>query len=242
MPHLDHASPLPLWAQIHADLRRRLLVGEFQHHVPSEEELVADYGVSRGTVRQALARLTEDGLVERRRGRGTFVVDPGHLDRSPGVGSLAITLRSLGVAESSVVRCREMRQAGAAAQSLGIARNEPVVYVERLRLGDGEPLALDRSWMPASIASELLEADLTSGSLYSALARHCGVTVTGGSEHIRPAAGSPQERALLLLPPDEALFIMERVAMDGTVAVEHRRTLLRGDRYELFATWGAQTR
>lgn len=209
--------------------------------MPSEEELVQAYGVSRGTVRQAVARLAEEGLVERLRGRGTFAVDPDHLDRFLGVGSLAITLRSLGVAESSVVRAQDIRPAGDAGDPLGIPRDEQVVYVERLRLGDGEPLALDRSWLPASIASELLEADLTSGSLYTALARHCGVTVTGGREHVRPIAGSPEEHSLLRLPSHEALLLMDRVAVAGDEAVEYRRTLLRGDRYELFATWGARS-
>lgn len=241
MPRLDHTSPLPLWAQLHADLSRRLLAGEFTGHVPGEEDLVKDYEVSRGTVRQALARLSEEGLVQRRRGRGTFAVDPDHLDHLFGIGSLAVTLRSLGVAESSVVRSQELRPAGPAGAVLGIPPGEPVVYVERLRLGDGDPLALDRSWLPVSVASELLDADLTSGSLYAALARHCGVRVTGGSEHLRPAAGSPEERSLLGLPADQALFVMERSALAGADVVEHRQTLLRGDRYELFATWGSRT-
>jgi GntR family transcriptional regulator len=218
-----------------------LLAGEFIRHFPGEEDLVAAYGVSRGTVRQALARLSEEGLIQRMRGRGTFAIDPDHLDHIFGVGSLAITLRSLGVAESSVVRSQELRPAGPVGETLGVAPGESVVYVERLRLGDGEPLALDRSWLPVSVASGLMEADLTSGSLYAALARHCGVMVTGGSEHVRPAAGSPEERALLGLPADQALFVMERSALAGTDTVEHRQTLLRGDRYELFATWGART-
>jgi GntR family transcriptional regulator len=209
--------------------------------LPSEDELVDQYKVSRGTVRQALARLSDEGLVERRRGRGTYPVEPDRLDRLPRVGSLAIMLTSLGVVESSVVRCREIRPAGDSAAHLGIDVDDAVVYVERLRLGDGEPLALDRSWLPESIASELMTVDLTTGSLYAALAQRCGVVVTGGREHVRPAAATPAERHLLRLPRDEALFVMERSASDGASVVEHRVTLFRGDRYELFSAWGAQT-
>lgn len=239
MPDLDRTSPLPLWAQIDADLRRRLVAGDFGDQFPTEEELVEEYEVSRGTVRQALLRLRDDGLLTSRRGRGTFVVDPSHLDETPGISSLALTLRALGVVESSVVRAQELRQAGAVADHLGLRPHDPVVYLERLRLGDGEPLALDRSWLPAPIASPLVHADLTSGSLYSALARDCGVRVTGGTEHVRPAQPSVAERQLLRLPRHEALFVLERLAVTGVEPVEFRTSLMRGDRYELLATWGA---
>lgn len=236
---LDPTSPVPRWAQLEADLRRRLARGAYAGRFPTEGELAEQYEVSRGTVRQALQHLRHDGLLESRQGAGTFVVDPTRNDEPYGIASLALTLRALGVAESNIVTTQELRPAGEAAGALGIGPEDPVVYLERVRLGDGEPLALDRSWLPADVAAPLLDVDLRSGSLYGALVEHCGTRVTGGREHVRPARPSADDRRVLRLPPSEAVFVLERVALAGTRAVELRTSVMRGDRYELLADWGA---
>ena len=70
---LDRTSPVPLWAQLEAELRRRLVAGEFTQRFPTDRELVDTYKVSRHTARDAVDRLCTDGLLERRRGRGTFI-------------------------------------------------------------------------------------------------------------------------------------------------------------------------
>ncbi len=235
---VDRTDPLPGWVQIELDLRRRMADGELTGRFPSEAELAAEYRVSRSTVRQAIRALRDAGLVEARQGAGTFVVDPARFEDGIGFSSLALTLRTLGVAESSVVRALERRPAGQVAGHLGLAATDDVVYVERLRMGDGEPLALDRSWLPAGRAAPLLESDLTSGPLYGALAERCGIRVTGGREHVRPSAATSSERELLRLHPDEVVLEVDRNVYAGTEPVEYRITRLRGDRYELIADWG----
>jgi GntR family transcriptional regulator len=239
---IDRASAVPRWAQIESDLRRRLAAGEFTGRLPTEGELVAQYDVSRSTVRQAVQRLRDDGLLESRQGAGTFLADPAEGFATHGISSLALTLRALGMAESSVVRAQEIRPAGAAGAELGLRPSDPVLYVERLRLGDGEPLALDRSWLPAAVARPLLKVDLTEGSLYGALARHCGIRVTGGREHLRPAEPTAADRRRLRLPRGEAVLVLERLALADARPVELRRSRMRGDRFELFAAWGERPR
>jgi GntR family transcriptional regulator len=221
-----------------ADLRRRLSGGQFAERFPTEAELVRTYSVSRATVRQALARLRDDGLVESRQGAGTFVADPARMGETWGVASLALSLTALGVVESSVVRHRGIEEAADHADRLGLAPGDPVVRIERVRMGDGEPLAVDRSWLPGNLAAPLLDADLTSGSLYAALAATCGVRVTGGTEELRPAPATADDRRLLHLPRGEAVFVLDRVALAGTRPVEVRTTVMRGDRYGLVASWG----
>jgi GntR family transcriptional regulator len=73
---LDRTHPLPLWAQLEADLRRRLAAGAFDARFPTDRELVESYEVSRNTAREAVDRLCAEGLLERRRGRGTFILAP----------------------------------------------------------------------------------------------------------------------------------------------------------------------
>ena len=70
---MDRASPMPLWAQVLSDLSDRLGAGEFDERFPTDQELVEAYGVSRQTVREAVRRLADDGLLARERGRGTRV-------------------------------------------------------------------------------------------------------------------------------------------------------------------------
>ena len=129
----DRNSPLPLWAQVLADLRARLARGEFTGRFPGDEELRDTYGVSRHTVREAVRRLQAEGVIERGRGRGTFVT--GTVIEQP-LGALYSLFRSVeaqGFVQRSVVRYLEERRDEEAAKVLGRPPDEPLVYLERLR-------------------------------------------------------------------------------------------------------------
>ena len=242
---LDRSSPLPLWAQIVEDLRRRLLGGEFDEHFPTDEELTRDYEVSRQTVREAVRHLSAQGLVVRQRGRGSSVTQPILEQPLHSLYSLASTVRARGIEERSEVLAAESRPATAeVATQLGVGAGAGIVFIERLRFAGAEPIAWDRSWLPADQARALLHADLSSGGLYDLLATHCAQRITGGWERIRPVVPEPTERKLLRLPSKVAAFSIERLALVGDTPIEWRRSLIRGDRYSLIAQWpaGAQPR
>ena len=237
---LDRSSPLPLWAQIVADLRRRLLGREFEDRFPTDEELTRDYEVSRQTVREAVRHLTAEGLVVRQRGRGSSVAPPVLEQPLHSLYSVASTVRASGISERSEVLAAEGRTATAeVASQLGVRAGEEVVFIERLRFAGPEPIAWDRSWLPAHQAGALLDADLSSGGLYDLLATHCSLRITGGWERIRPVMALPDERRLLRLPAKTAAFSIERLAIAGETPVEWRCSLIRGDRYSLIAQWPA---
>ena len=112
---------MPLWAQVLGDLRARLARGEFTGRFPGDEELRAQYGVSRHTVREAVRRLQTEGVIERGRGRGTFVT--GALIEQP-LGALYSLFRSVeaqGFVQRSIVRYLEERRNEEAAKVLGRA-------------------------------------------------------------------------------------------------------------------------
>ena len=237
---LDRSSPLPLWAQIVDDLRRRLLTGEFAQHFPTDEELTRDYDVSRQTVREAVRHLTQEGLVVRQRGRGSSVAQPILEQPLHSLYSLASTVRAGGIEERSEVLAAERLSATAeVAAQLGVDTDDEVVFIERLRFAGAEPIAWDRSWLPADQAGALVDADLSSGGLYDLLATHCSVRMTGGWERIRPVIPEASERKLLRLPSKVAAFSIERLALGGETPIEWRRSLIRGDRYSLIAQWPA---
>lgn len=230
---VDRTSPLPLWAQVLADLTARLDAGEFDAGFPTDQELVAAYGVSRQTAREAVRRLADKGLLARERGRGTrvrrlaFEHTPGTLE------GLFHQVEAQGATQTSLVRvCQETRDAEIA-QRLKLPPRALLVEIERLRLADGEPLALDRSWLPAGVARGLLEASLAHAGLYDELARLCGVRITGGSERVSAVVPTAQERLALGIGSDVAAFAIERLVHSDDAPIEWRHSLVRGDRYSL---------
>lgn len=237
---VDRSSPLPLWAQISDDLRARLLAGDFEEHFPTDDELTRSYGVSRHTAREAVRKLSEEGLLRRQRGRGTRLARSVLEQPLHSMYSLASSISAQGLEErSEVIRAEIATCPPEGARLLRLTDANSAVYVERLRFAGDEPIAWDRSWLVVDVAEGLLDVDLTSGSIYDFLWERCSTRVTGGWERVSPVLARPGERRRLRLPEGVALFSMERLAMAGDAPVEWRRTLIRGDRYCLVASWPA---
>lgn len=230
---------MPLWAQVLQDLRRRLAAGEFSDQFPTDAELTAAYGVSRHTVRDAVRRLQDEGVLSRERGRGTFVRPPA-IEQSWGPGVVYSLFRSVEAQgfeqRSQVLDLSEATDADAA-DRLELPPTDPLVRLERLRLIDGQPLAHDVVWLPASLARPLLEVDFTHTALYDELASRCGTRPTSGKEWVRAAVPDDAERELLGLRGRQAVFSMERLSYSGDSPIEWRLTTVRGDRYTFAATW-----
>jgi GntR family transcriptional regulator len=238
---LDRSSPVPLWLQLADDLRRRLEAGEFATRLPTDHELVHDYAVSRHTAREAVRSLSDEGLIERHRGRGTFLRPTRFEQALGGVSSLFHLIEDQGAEQRSVVRALEVRHDATVAAHLGLAARTPLVFLERLRCADGEPLAIDRAWLPARIAEPLLEVDFGHTGLYDELASRCGVVIDELLERIQPIVPAPPERSLLALPNGVAAFSVERLGESHGTPVEWRHLLLRGDRYAFVADWTGST-
>ncbi|MGH3329379.1 MAG: GntR family transcriptional regulator [Streptomycetales bacterium] len=234
---LDRRHPLPLWAQLCDDLTRRLEAGAFNDRFPSELELVAQYDVSRHTVRDALRRLREQGMVDSARGRGTWVRHEAIEQPLGALYSLFRAVQARGMEQRSEVRELGVRSDAEAARHLELPGDSPLVYLERLRLAAGEPLALDRSWLPLDIGEPLLDADFTHSALYDQMATRCGVRLTGGRERLRAVVPDPAQRQLLGIRSGGALFEIERTGCLRDRPVERRLSLVRGDRFSVVAEW-----
>ncbi len=230
-PAVDRRSPLPLWAQVLGDLSERLAAGEFDERFPTDQDLVDAYGVSRQTVREAVRRLVEEGLLRRERGRGTRVRSIAFEHTAGTLEGLFHQVEAQGVTQTSVVRIREETTDAGIALRLSLPARARLVHIERLRLADDEPLALDRSWLPARVAGRLLEAPLTHAGLYDELARLCDVRIDEGVERIRPVIPTGAERRALTISSDVAAFAIERLVSSRGAPVEWRQSLVRGDRY-----------
>ncbi len=236
---LDRRSPVPLWRQLLDDLRSRLSAGEFDQAFPSEATLTSTYEVSRQTVREALRRLADDGIIDRGRGRGTFLRPAAVVQQMGPLYSLYRSAEEQGFVQDSVVRHLEVRQEERAAAMLDLKAQERLVYLERVRMIDGRPVVVDCSWMPAAMAEPLLQADFRRTALYRELEVRCGVRPDAGWERVEPIVPDATQRRLLDLRPGVPVYGIERLARQGARPVEWRHGVVRSDRFVFVARWGA---
>jgi GntR family transcriptional regulator len=199
--------------------------------LPSEAELCERFSVSRMTVRQALQELTNDGLVERRRGQGTFVAHrPVH--RRPGVFlSFTEEMNRRGMQSTSRLLWAGMDDARRPeVEDLGLAPDSQVVRIVRVRLADGVPVALEDAALVPELR-DVLDEDLGGGSLHGALERR-GVVATRATGTIRARLARASETELLDLAPQSALLVELRVLFDQDGRVfERTETRYVADRY-----------
>jgi GntR family transcriptional regulator len=236
MPALDRTSPLPLWAQLAGELRRRLLEGELDGRLPPEARLAADYEVSRQTVREAIRRLREAGLLTAERGRGTFVRTLEAAAPAAGPRSLLAALEAAAGRRVRVLRLDRTAEPRVAAR-LGLPATADLVHLERLWTVDGLPVAHDRVWLPGAAAEPLLDVDFRTIPLHTALDRWCGVRVDAGSERVGLAVLSGEPRRLLGLDKRQPALAVEHLGCAGDRPVEWGETLVRSDRCGLVVEW-----
>jgi GntR family transcriptional regulator len=221
------------------EVRRRLLAmierGTLQpgQKLAAERELAVSTGVSRSTLRQALAALEESGAIRRipGRGGGTFIAAAKverDLSRIVGVPML---LRDQGfTAGSRVVRVGVATAGEVAGEALGIGAFDFVIALVRIRLADGVPISLEHAMFPAELVPGLPEREL-GGSLYELLDAEYGLRPEEATEHIEVVAASTDEAAILSIEPGAPLISITRTTRDARgVAFEYSHDLFRADR------------
>jgi GntR family transcriptional regulator len=239
---LDRNSPLPLWAQLEAELRRRLDAGEFDDGFPTDAQLVNRYEVSRHTVREAIRHLNKTGVLRRERGRGTVVNKTEFEQPMGGLYSLFRSIEASGVSQTSEVIELGVVAHAEAANRLGLTEDAELVYLERLRNAGDVPLAVDRAWLPLAIAEPLLDADFSHTALYDELERTAGLRPNQGWERLAPVLPSFADRERLGLRRNDAAFFLERLGQHNDQVIEWRTTTIRGDRYRFVADWSTTSR
>ena len=187
----------PHYRQIEQALRERIATLRPGERLPSDAELCAEFGVSRMTARNAMQRLAEDGLIAREPGRGSFVAEPPAHRRANRLMTFTQEMLRAGRVPSSRVLTRVIRPSSTAeAASLGIPSRQPVVHLRRLRLADGEPIALESAVLIGACANAVMTADLVNGSLHETLGR-AGFVLRRGTGTISAAAATAEDARLL---------------------------------------------
>ena len=202
--------------------------------LPSERQLAEHFGLARMTVRTEMDRLVTEGLVYRLHGRGTFVAEP-RVAQAVLFSSFSEDMRARGMTPGSVVRSRELIEAGPfLARSLEVAAGAPVAEFERVRTADGEPMALERVYLPAERFQGIAEADLEHVSLFELLAERYETHLSGADQRVVAVAIEAEEAPLLGVEEGVPGLRFHTLARDTRGRPAYYATsLFRGDSYEI---------
>jgi len=207
--------------------------------IPSERQLSVDLAVSRLTVRAALDELVREGYLVRRQGAGTFVAAP-KVAKGMDVSSFSEDMRARGLTPASRTLELSVVPAGARlGRLLHVSPSEPIVSARRLRMADGEPMAIELLHVRASLVPGLTAGDLEQHSFYDLLVDRYEIEIAGGTQTVEPTVTNDDESTALGVPLHSPALLFERVTRtaNGDV-IEFTSSTYRGDRYRLVTELG----
>ncbi|MBV9616765.1 MAG: GntR family transcriptional regulator [Ktedonobacteraceae bacterium] len=242
MPTLERSNPLPLYYQLKEVLKQQIRAGHLAPHtaIPSEPELVAQYHVSRATVRQALTELVHEGLLYRQHGRGTFVCEPRVQQRTLSeLTSLSDELRQRGKRPGGLLFVSELvRGSQTVRDQLRLTDEEQVVRLERLRTADDTPIAYEVDYLPYPRASSVYQRakETAEGSLYNIMATE-GLHPYIVEHSLKGDLASAREAELLRVPPETSGLRLASTVFDDTGSpIEYTEAFYPGTSYDFRLT------
>lgn len=229
---IDRASPIPLWFQVAQHLEQAIAAGDLPQGTLLDNEiaLAQRLGVSRPTMRRAMEQLVAGGLVARRRGIGTRVIQP-KVRRPLDLTSLHDDLSAGGQQPAtSVLRFETVAAEAEVAARLGLDERAPVVWIERLRSALDRPIAMMTNYLPAALVTFEAE-DLAGTGLYELL-RRSGLRLHSAAQTLGARTATAAEARQLGESRGAALLTMERVTTDDQGStVEYATHLYAASRY-----------
>jgi GntR family transcriptional regulator len=219
MLDIDRGSPLPLYSQLKRALAAQIEAGSLSpgDRLPSEPELCARFGLSRTTVRQALAELELEGTLRREKGRGTFVAErsdtSGFLQSSSGFFDDAT--RQGHTVDSRVLDAEVEPLPAWATDALQLPRGALGLTLERVRSLDGAVVMYVQNHLLAEFGPAVVAADMTRASLYGTLRERHGISVAGGRRTVEAVTASDRLAELLAVEPGFPLLFVESVSWNS---------------------------
>lgn len=231
---IDRTSPVPLWFQVAQGLQELIGAGQVPpgSRLDNEVALGEQLKLSRPTLRKAMEHLVDQGLIVRRRGVGTTVVQP-KVQRPLALSSLYDDLSDSGQEPTTTVVTNEVIAADASvAAALEVAEGDEVVHLVRLRTAAGRRIARMTNYLPCGPV-RVTTAALEAGGLYELL-RSQGITLHSAIQRIGARRAETSEARLLDEPRGAALLTMERTAYDDLGRpIEHGRHIYAASRYDV---------
>ncbi|MEH6388012.1 MULTISPECIES: GntR family transcriptional regulator [Pseudomonas] len=228
-------SPLPLYVQIRDSLRRKILEGSYAIHerLPSENEMMNAFGVSRITIRQALRDLHNEGLVFSAQGKGTYVSKPKAVQNVQRLQGFGEAMAAQGYeATARLLSIRQCKPAKPVIAALHLPAHEDVVEVKRVRYLNREPVCLESSYFPLDIGQPLFSRDL-SGDIFPMLENAFGIPLGSADIGLDAVLADDETHELLGVKTGEAILRVERLTHDRSGRpVDFEYLCYRGDSFK----------
>lgn len=234
---INRDSPIPVYYQVATDIKSRIIHEEWEvgGQIASENELVIQYGISRVTLRQALAELEKDGIIKRYRGKGAFVNENPNqflhqLNYSLVTGNYELNdKQSLQAEVLEIVKIRTPYNV--VAESLKLTPDRAALYFKRLFFLDEKPIAIGKSWLPYDMVPGLEDEGLLQNSLSKTMTERYHLNVTHVDDVLETVRPTLNERKLLEATYDTPLILIKGVSyLDDGRPLEYSNTLWLGDR------------
>ena len=227
------SAHLPLYAQAEDALVARISSGELAvgTQLPSEEELSREFSVSRTTVRTTIQNLVRRGLVEIRRGRGTFVSSPKMVQELTELTGFVEDMQVLGRTPTARLLTSEIIPASTLiAGKLAVPLGASVVLIRRVRLSDGVPLSLDETYLPEALGRKVMADNLAREPIFTLLEERYDTPLLEAEYVLEAAAADRDVAAALEVAVGSPIFLMERTSYSsGHRPVDYERLHYRGD-------------
>ncbi|MUV37163.1 HTH-type transcriptional regulator FrlR [Lentibacillus sp. JNUCC-1] len=227
---LDYISSIPLHVQLKEAIEEKVLAGQYTDQIPSERELMDEYYVSRSTVRQSISQLVQEGVLEKRRGKGTFVAIKPINDWLGSLSSTYEIIERMGMKPGAQVIESKILSPGPELQPF--VKMAKVYHIARLRYANRIPIGIERHYYPVEIGEQLARFDLKDVSLYTLLETEMGVITSEADQIITSTPLTGDDAALLKLPEHTGVLNAKRTItdMDGKF-VEFENAYYRADMY-----------
>lgn len=232
---IDKSSPLPIYYQIQEMIRRKMEAGEWEPGdvLPSERIFAEEYEVSRMTVRQAITELVNEGLLRREKGKGTFVAEKKLEQTLQGLTSFTEDMKARGLEPGNILKhFRVIEASGDVVKALNMKKQEPVYEIQRIRLADEKPMALETTYVNANLIKGLSEETVTK-SLYNYIETQLNLKIGYAEQTLESSIATDKEADLLGIETGDPILWIARITHlhDGT-PFEYVKSAYRGDRYK----------
>lgn len=231
-------SPLPRYYQLKEIMREKIRSGEWKPGdlIPSERELGEQYGISRMTARQAITELVNEGLFYREQGKGTFVSLHKITQQLIRLTGFTEDIQARGQRPGTKVLIARMQPADEiTAERLRIKPKQPIFYLQRLRLADEEPLAIEVSQINFIGCEQLLEEDLEHNSLYQMLEAKYGLTLVEAEQEIEAGLVGTEDAPILKIPlGSPALYTRRITYTERNQPIEYAKSVYCGNKYTFY--------
>src|SRR3984957_7402547 len=229
----DSNNRLPLYAQVENVIITRISNGSLPpgSRLPSEESLVQEYAVSRTTIRAAIQSLVQRGLVEIRRGKGTFVTQPKITQELTEVTGFVEDMQALGRQATAKVLDQQVIAANQlVARRLALPQGTSVVRIQRVRLADGLPLSFDETYLPKEMGEKVMADNLETEPIFSLLERKYSTPLVEAEYRLEAVCADGPVAKALGIGVGSAVFLIERTSYSiGHRPVDYEKLHYRGD-------------